>query len=298
MQFLLAISFTFIALTAPAANADTIEIESARGVVSVTTSPTKIAVFDVAAIDTLAALGVQPDGVIERVYVDYLDEVIENAELVGDIFEPDFEAINALQPDLIIAGGRSAPQFDALSEFAPTIDMTIGSDVATEAISRLNAFGRIFNKVELAKELADGLGVKLARARKLVAGKGNALIILTNGSKISAYGPGGRFGWLHDALDLPPAKLGISTAIHGEPISFEFIREANPDYLIVVDRLAALRRSGSSAKETLDNELVHATKAWKNKKVIYLNATNVYVASGGYYSLNRTLDNIISVFMK
>jgi iron complex transport system substrate-binding protein len=28
---------------------------------------------------------------------------------------------------------------------------------------------------------------------------------MTNGPKVSTYGPGSRFGWVHAALDLPPA---------------------------------------------------------------------------------------------
>jgi len=36
-----------------------------------------------------------------------------------------------------------------------------------------------------------------------------------------------------------------------------------------------------TAKETLDNNLIKSTKAYKNKKIINLNLENWYLASGG-----------------
>ena len=69
-------------------------------------------------------------------------------------------------------------------------------------------------------------------------------MVLTNGPKISAYGPGSRFGWFHSELDLPEAKEGIAPSNHGEAISFEFINEAQPDWLLVIDRVAATGANG------------------------------------------------------
>ncbi|MBU9918527.1 MAG: siderophore ABC transporter substrate-binding protein, partial [Fusobacteriaceae bacterium] len=54
----------------------------------------------------------------------------------------------------------------------------------------------------------------------------------------------------------------------------------NPDYLFVLDR-SKLIDSKITAKETLDNNLIKSTKAYKNKKIINLNLKNWYLASGG-----------------
>lgn len=285
------------ALAATGASAGPAVVETAPGPVEVAEGPVRVVVFDMAALDTIAALEVQPVGVPEKVYVPYLDEVAAQAETVGTLFEPDFEAVAALEPDLIVVGGRSSPQFDALAAIAPVIDMTIGDDALLEdGRARIDAYGALFGKGAEAAALAAGLDAEVAAARAAVAGKGNALIVLTNGPKVSAYGPGSRFGWVHAALGLPPAVEDVEAATHGEAISFEFISTANPDWLLVVDRAAAIGEAGAGARDTLDNPLVAGTTAWKEGQVVYLDAAPIYIAGGGVRSLAHTLGEITAAF--
>ena len=70
-----------------------------------------------------------------------------------------------------------------------------------------------------------------------------ALIILANEGKISAYGPGSRFGILHDVFGFGAVDPNIEVSTHGKDISNEYIVEMNPDYLFVVDRGARLPRA-------------------------------------------------------
>ncbi|MFZ1231623.1 MAG: hypothetical protein WAQ53_00005, partial [Thiofilum sp.] len=104
-------------LAATGATADPVVVETARGPVEVAEGPTRVVVFDMAALDTIDALGVQPVGVPEKVFIPFLDEAVAaaGAQPVGTLFEPDFEAVAALEPDLIVVGGRSSPQFEALA---------------------------------------------------------------------------------------------------------------------------------------------------------------------------------------
>ena len=71
-------------------------------------------------------------------------------------------------------------------------------------------------KEDEAAALTETLDAKIEEARAAVAGKGDGLILLTNGGKISAYGANSRFGWLHGALDLPEAHPGLSDDTHGQ----------------------------------------------------------------------------------
>ncbi|MGH1414413.1 MAG: siderophore ABC transporter substrate-binding protein [Pelagimonas sp.] len=283
-------------LTSPAF-ADTISVDTYTGAADVPLAPETVAVFDVAAMDTLSALGVKPNGAVSPIYVTYLEGALDGATKVGTLFEPDFEAVAAMGPDLIVAGGRSAKVAPDLAKIAPTVDMTIWEDTVGQGLDRLATFGRIFDKQAEAKALADSFNAKLDAAKTAVSGQGNALIIMTNGPKVSAYGAGGRFGWLHNTIGLPEAVEAVEQATHGEAISFEFIRDANPDILIVVDRLAAIGRDGERAQTTLDNALVHETTAWKTGKVIYLNSAPLYIASGGIQSMTMTLDEITTAFL-
>ncbi|MCB4456819.1 siderophore ABC transporter substrate-binding protein [Leisingera sp. McT4-56] len=286
----------FFAL-AGAASAQGLAVETARGRIELPESLERIVVLDVAAADTLGALGVQPVGVPAEMYVSYLDDLQAQAASAGTLFEPDFEAIAMLAPDLIVAGGRSSAQVEPLAEIAPAIDMTIwGTDLAGQALARLRSYGELTGREDRAEELEAAFNAKLAEARAAVDGRGDALIVMTNGPRISAYGAGSRFGWLHQALGLPEAVPDLDAQTHGEAVSFEFIAAADPDWLIVVDRAMALGQSNQAAAVTLDNALVAGTKAWAAGQVIYLNAANIYVAGGGIQSMSATLAEIKAGF--
>lgn len=279
---------------APPALATDVTIATARGDVALA-PPARLAVFDIAALDTIAALGVSPAGVPDKLYVDYLAQGTTGAAPVGTIFEPNLEALASLGPDLIVIGSRSSTQMEALSPLAPTIDMTIGADLLADARARLLAYGTLFGKPDTAAELAAALDARLAAVQAAAAGRGRALILMTNGPKIAAYGKGSRFGWLHAALDIPEAHENLNPETHGDAVSFEFIAETNPDWLIVVDRGAAIGE-GSSARATLDNPLVNGTTAAQQGQIIYLNPTPLYVAGGGYTSVMGTLDELLAAF--
>lgn len=283
-----------ILLAATPLVAETVTVDTYTGKVEVPVDPKKIAVFDVAALDTLSALGVKPSGVVTPIFVTYLEDAKDGAAPVGSLFEPDFEAVAAMQPDLIVAGGRSSKVAPELAKIAPTVDMTIWEDVPGQGLARLATYGKIFGKEAEAAALAQEFNAKLEAAKAALDGKGDALIVMTNGPKISAYGAAGRFGWLHKDLGLPEAVAEVEQATHGEAVSFEFIRDADPDILIVIDRLAAIGQDGDRAAATLDNALVHETTAWKTGKVIYLDSGRIYIAGGGIQSMMHTLDHIIA----
>ncbi len=284
-------------LLALPAVAEEVMIDSYAGEVSVQTGPETIAVLDVAAIDTLNALGVGIDGAPNDLFVDYLGEVEGNAVGLGTLFEPNYEELAKLAPDLIVAGGRSSRIAGDLAKVAPTIDMTIwGEDHVAQSLSRLNALAEITGTQAKAEELTASFNAKLDEAKAAAAGKGDALILLTNGGKISVYGNGSRFGWLHSAVGLPEAVEGVDAQTHGEAVSFEFVAEADPDWIIVVDRSAAIGAESEAAAETLDNPLVLGTKAAQNDQIIYVNSTNMYIAGGGIQSMSQTLDELLAAF--
>lgn len=282
-----------------AALADTVTIETARGPMEVPFQPQKVAVFDISAMDTIDALGVKIAGYPSRVFHDYLAHVAETGVKVGTLFEADLEAVNVMQPDLIVAGGRSSEQVEPLSALAPTIDMTIwGKDVLGQVRARLKAYGAIFGKEDKATAMDTDLMASLERVKTLAADQGRVLVVQTNGPKISVYGPGSRYGWYHEELGLTQAVENITASRHGEAVSFEYIQKVNPDWMIVVDRSAAIGQEGAAAAETLDNKLVAETTAWSKGQVIFMNSAENYVSAGGYRSLMHTLAALETAFSK
>lgn len=288
---------TGVALLLSSLAANAVDIETAKGPVAIKDTPRKIAVYDVAAIDTLDRLGIRPAGVPKKLYVPELEHLKSGAEIIGDLFEPDLEALSSLNPDLVIVGSRSSAIAAATAEVAPTIDMTMdGNDLVEQAKVRLRTYGLLFNKAEEAAAAVRELDDEVKAARAAVAGKGNGLIVMTNGPKVSAYGPGSRFGWIHAALQLPPAVADIEAATHGEAVSFEFIRKANPDWILVLDRAAAVGSGEQNARATLDNELIAQTTAWKKGHVVYLPPADFYISAGGVQSMQHVMATIQKAF--
>lgn len=275
-----------------------ITIPTARGDVTLSDNPTKIAVFDTGSLDTLHALGVKIDGMPEVDVLPYLKPSAEKAINVGTLFEPNLEALNSLQPNLIIVGSRTAKKFDEVSQIAKTIDMSDnGNKLIEDSLNRINTFGKLFNKETEAEKLKSEITTLFEQTKIAVKGKGNGLIILVNGGKISAFGAGNRFSWIHESLGIPMADSTIKSAGHGQPVSFEFIKKLNPDWLFVLDRIAAIGQEGKTAQQVLDNELVHQTKAWKNNNIVYLSSAS-YLASGGYEQIKTDLHAIKAAFEK
>lgn len=294
---LIFLSLAAALLGAGAVAAAEVEIATATGPRTIETPVGTVAVFDIAAVDTLDRLGVTIAGLPSNLYLPQLAGLKETATIVGDIFEPDLEALSMLSPDLIILGGRSSTKVDAAAQVAPTIDMTLyGGDLLEQARERIATYGKLFGRETEAEAARGELDAAVAAARAAVAGKGKALIVMTNGPKVTAYGADSRFGWLHRSLDLPAAVEDVEAATHGEAISFEFIRKADPDWLIVLDRAAAIGSGDQNARVTLDNELVAETTAWRKGQVVYLPSGDFYIAAGGARAMLRVYDTIAKAF--
>lgn len=285
------------ALLVGPATAQEVTIATAAGDVTLAANPSKVAVFDTAAADMLDALGVPMAGLPLPLNLGYVTESAPDAVSVGTLFEPDYEALARLAPDLIIAGGRSAAVVEPLSAVATTIDVTLSSEDRVDDVrARLLAYGQLFGREAEAETLVADLDAKVDEARAAVAGKGEGLIVLVNGGRLSAFGAGSRFGWIHDDLGLAEAAPEIDVGTHGEAVSFEYLAEVDPDWLLVIDRGAAIGEAGEAAAAVLDTPLVADTTAGREGHIVYLDPARLYIAAGGVQSTMGTMDELIAAF--
>ena len=279
---------------APAAD-QKISITHAQGTAEVTKNPAKVVVLDFASLDTLDALDLEDRvvGTAQTTLPASLDEY-KATPRVGTAQEPDLEAIAKLDPDVIIISGRSAAKYAELNEVAPTIDLTSNNAKPLESLTKgVQTLGDLFDvRAKADAELAK-VDAAIADAKKAIKPESNALILLTSGGKVSAFGPGARFGGLiHDVLGVPAAAPDLEASQHGQAVSFEFIAEKNPQALFVVDRDAAIGQQGSPAKQVLDNPLVARTPAWTNDKVAYLDGADWYLIGFGLDSTQRMIEAV------
>lgn len=281
---------------AAAASSASIPVKHARGETAVPANPTKTVVLDLAVLDTLHTLGVDVTGVPAAAKLPpQLEQYADKRYLkVGSMFEPNYEVIHAAAPQVIFVAGRSAPKYDELSRLAPTVDLTVDAkDLVGSVIRNAELLAAIYGKQAQAREKIDALRASIAALHGKAGAAGTGLIVLTTGGKMSAYGPGSRFGVIHDAFGVKPATAGLSVSNHGQAISYEFIAQTDPDWLFVIDRDAAIGREGSPARSMLDNALIRPTKAWKNGRVVYLNNYNWYLlGSAGLDAMQQSVDEV------
>lgn len=282
-------------LTAPVVSGDQITISHAQGQTTLACNPQKVVVFDYSTLDTLDQLGVNVVGAPQANLPAFLEKY-QGGEYtnVGTLFEPDYEKVNELQPELIIVGGRSAAVYPELAKIAPTIDVTVDQGTFVDSFKHnVTNLATIFGKESAAETKLAALDAAIAGVKeKAAANDQKALIILTTGGKVSAYGHGSRFGIIHDVLGVTPAVPDVTAETHGDAISFEFIRDKNPDILYIVERDSVTVEAGASAQQVLDNELVKATKAAQSGKMVYLEPATWYLANAGLGTLSSMVAEV------
>jgi iron complex transport system substrate-binding protein len=283
------------ATATPADQAATITVEHAQGsTANVPVNPEKVFIFDLGVLDTLNALGVEPAGVPEAAYPEALAKFSDaKYAKIGSLKEPDFEAVSAGDPDLIIISGRTAGAYAELSKIAPTIDLSIDAAEPMESFkAQTGKLGTIFGKSAEAEQKLAAVDATISETKAKAADAGKGLIVLTSGGEVTAYGAGSRFGIIHDVLGVPTAADVKVDGSHGEAISFEYIKQANPDILYVINRDTAVGTEGSAANPILDNELVRSTNAAKNNKVINLDPAGWYLVGYGLNNVKAMVDAI------
>jgi len=270
-------------------------IEHKQGVLSLESVPQTVITFNIGILDTLDALGVEVAGLPKDYAPQYLDKYKGSQyQDVGSFFEPDIETVVSMAPDLILVGVRSEKAYPTMAKIAPSADLGVwGDDLYSKFKEAQTKIGQIFNKEALVKEKLDKIDTKLEYVKTLAQQSGNVLLVMTNGGKLSTYGPGSRFGWIYDDMEVKAPNIDVKKALHGDPISFEFLLKVNPDHIFVIDRDASIGKSQGAAQALLDNEIVNQTMAAKNGKITYLDGVNWYIVGAGMQYIESMIDEVI-----
>lgn len=278
-------------------------VTTERGQLSLQRSPQTVAVFDLAALDNLDALGIDVAGVPKRLLPDYLAEYAEEPYTsVGSLFEPDYPVLERLQPDLILTGERSAGAYKPLSQLASVVDFSRRSEDLVGQLDRnLRLLGQIFNRQSLAGKKINLLKHSVDKTRKYFSHK-KALVLFAYKGSLIPHAPGERFGMLYNLLGadsvVEPAKSLVSTLpavgsdearrLHEQRLTRALAEQ--PDWLIILDR-GAIRSGVSDIDQTLRKHAeISVSQAWQAGQVFYLNAPDWYLATGGYQGVMETLE--------
>lgn len=275
-----------------------------REAVDVPANPTAIVTFDIATLDTLHALGAG-DAVVGIPNVSLPDYLSEYSDLpkVGTLFEPDYEGVADLNPDLIVTAARSTGAYDELAEISTTIDLTAayaGKFDPQAGLERAEQIAQIVGKQDEMASIAADIESKVDEISSQASG--TALVLSVSGGEYGAFGEGSRFGYFYDSLGftpaVPAAQLpGVEGSPHGDAVTNEFLLTANPDWIIAFDRGAATGEKGTIS-EVLDNELVAQTTAGKNDQIVILPASELYIVINGVTAMTNVLDTVSNALAK
>ena len=174
----------------------------------------------------------------------------------------------------------------------------VGSDrggMGTRRIADLTEFvGEIFGAEDAVAEQVAEIEALETQIEESI--DGTALVLSVSGGEYGAFGEGSRFGYFFDELGFTPAVAaaelpGAEGSPHGDTVTNEFLLSANPEWIIVFDRGAAIGDS-SSASETLDNELVAQTTAGAEDQIIELPASELYIVINGLTAIENVLTTV------
>ena len=275
----------------------TVQITDANGEkAELKKNPKRVVVFDYGVADILKNLGVDAvvglpkNGKMPEILSNYSDDKYTN---VGSLKETDFEAVESLNPDLIIIGGRQAEDIDSFKEIAPTVNLAVdGQDYMNSFKTVVTDLGNLFDKQDEAKKAIDEIEAKIAKVNKTVTEKGlTASVVMANEGSISVFSAKSRYGLIYNGLGFTEADKNIDDSTHGQQVSFEYFLENKSDYVFVVDR-GAVTGKGEAASKLFDDEVMNKTEVAKNGNIVYLNSVIWYTMTGGIESTNQMIDEI------
>ncbi len=301
-----------LGLAACGSEADPDQANSSRETVTITDSqdrevdvpiePEVVVATDWSVIRALSDLGVEVDATPASTGALPEDlSAYEDVPAVGDVFEPDYEAISAMEPDLVIVGSRSGtPEVVAeFEKFAPAvIDMSVRAedptDVWAETRERVTQLGEVFGVEDEATSKMDDLESQLADVREQVeAADRTAMFVQVSEGTVGAYGASSRFGTIYQDFGYQPTDAPVDEeGSHGEEISQEFFVKYNPGVIFVLDRSKAIGQKDTPALDVLDNGLVARTDAAKDDKLVEVDGFSWYLAASAPSSWQQMIDDV------
>ena len=274
----------------------TVTIKDATGEVEVPVNPQRVISLDNRTFDTLSDWGVKlvavPKDVMDAQSPYVLDESVQN---IGNHREPNLEIIAAADPELVIVGQRFASYYDDIKALVPNaavINLDINVSETSEHLGEAlvnglkdytTSLGQIFQKEAEAKKLNEDFDAAIATVKASYKPEKKVLAVIVSGGEIGFSAPktGRVFGPWYEVFSWTPAlEVNNSSTDHqGDEVSIEAIAESNPDYILVLDRDAAISKDSEHkpAKDVVENsEALKNVSAIVNGNVVYA-PNNTYV---------------------
>lgn len=287
--------------SASATTTSSVTIATNLGEVEVPVDPERVVALDNTSFETLRDWGVTPVALPKTLLP---DEGFEDWQADPDILdignhrEPNLEAVSESEPDLIIGGYRFASYQTDLEKIAQTIDVSPSDDAADGYVASLEsqteALGEVFGKQSEARAL--NLRLEESRAAAAAATDGQTVFLaVVSGGHVDNGAQ--RIGRIVEPLDLVDVFEGEGGDVHGDSgLAPETIAQANPDWVIVMDRDAATGQDGGTPAEAVfaAQEAFAGTTFMTQGHVIYLDA--YFYTREGIQAYTQAYDQLTQAF--
>lgn len=248
-------------------------------------SADSVVVTDNRAFEVLRAWGVHP-AAAPRTLMSPANEWADDESILdtGSHGEPNFDQVIAADPTLIISGYRYGDHSEKLQDAAPDaafIDMDADLEPNEYVRQQVTLLGDSFCKQEEAEELLNEFDEAVAEAKDAYDPEMTVMGLVTSANEIRYANPSDGRGAsiFFSLLDLTPALDEDGSSNHqGDDISLEAIGEAQPDFLLVMDRDAAV---GDGEDVTPALELIESSKVLGEVPAVKNNA--IYIMPADYY---------------
>ena len=272
----------------------TVVVTDQKGEVEVPVNPKNVVVLDYGSLDIMTKLGVEPVALPKGSLPEYLSKYKDEKYVdLGSLKEFDLEKINATEPDLIIIEGRQASYYEDLKKIAPVLYLgTVDNDVFASAENNAKILGQVFEQEDGVTAELEALNKRREAVKaKVEENNSTALMTMFNEGSLSVYGLSSRYDMVYSKFGFKVSDETIESSNHGQEISFEYIKEKNPDYLFVLDR-GAITGAQASVKEAIENELIKTTKAYQDGKIVYVDPQAWYVGGSGLMAIDTIISDM------
>ncbi|QXO16039.1 MULTISPECIES: siderophore ABC transporter substrate-binding protein [Vibrio] len=281
------ISLTSLALVLSfSAHSAEVTIEHQMGKTTLEQKPQRVVVIGLGALDAVDSFGIKPVAVSKVPQLPpYLDKYHgDDYAQAGSLFEPDFESIYTQKPDLIIVGSRAATAYDELSKIAPTIVFAVDDSKGywESTQEQWHNLGKVFDIEPQVDAKIDQLKKEIKQVHDYTDHHTvDALTVMSSGGNLTTFGKDSRFSAIYRDFGFKENTKVKQTGKHGDLISYEFIREHNPQTLFIIDRDKLVNKGVSHTHEEFENDLVKATDAYQNKRMKFLDLNAWYISAAG-----------------
>ena len=262
--------------------------------------------------DAILALGLKPIGVVagrgQKTVPNYLSEKAKNIPIMGSIGQPNFEAIGAQKPDLILVDGtglkNNAKALATSRAIAPTVYTgDAGGDWRSNFTNIANALNQEQKGKQVlaaydkrVKEMASALAPKYScKTFSIIRWQGTAAALILKELPAGVA--------LNDLGLKRPASQDRKGHGHSEPVSLENISQIDADYMffgfLAGSSVSNPKAGGSADTSAATKALQQAAQvpgfaelgAYKAGHVYPVNGS-VWTSTGSAILMNSILDDV------